>query len=123
MFFFFSSRRRHTRCSRDWSSDVCSSDLLETSARSIRNRGCFHKCSILLSTPVTRLSSATTSQPSAINRSHKCDPRKPAPPVTTARMHPPLICKLTVYPEPRQLTTASSRDSMPRLFDDYYAKL
>src|SRR5205809_756911 len=25
-FFFFSSRRRHTRCSRDWSSDVCSSD-------------------------------------------------------------------------------------------------
>src|SRR5256884_3506409 len=28
-FFFFSSRRRHTRCSRDWSSDVCSSDLIE----------------------------------------------------------------------------------------------
>src|SRR5712675_2347372 len=27
-YFFFSSRRRHTRCSRDWSSDVCSSDLL-----------------------------------------------------------------------------------------------
>src|SRR5205814_6238363 len=25
--FFFSSRRRHTRCLRDWSSDVCSSDL------------------------------------------------------------------------------------------------
>src|SRR5215813_14657427 len=27
-FFFFSSRRRHTRCGRDWSSDVCSSDLI-----------------------------------------------------------------------------------------------
>src|SRR5690606_40770369 len=27
-FFFFASRRRHTRFSRDWSSDVCSSDLL-----------------------------------------------------------------------------------------------
>src|SRR5215813_15046251 len=27
IFFFFSSRRRHTRCGRDWSSDVCSSDL------------------------------------------------------------------------------------------------
>src|SRR5690554_7309688 len=26
-YFFFSSRRRHTRCGRDWSSDVCSSDL------------------------------------------------------------------------------------------------
>src|SRR2546422_6745955 len=29
--FFFSSRRRHTRCSRDWSSDVCSSDLIPLS--------------------------------------------------------------------------------------------
>src|SRR5690606_40553218 len=29
LFFFFSSRRRHTRFSRDWSSDVCSSDLTE----------------------------------------------------------------------------------------------
>src|SRR5436853_2594041 len=28
MCFFFSSRRRHTRCLSDWSSDVCSSDLL-----------------------------------------------------------------------------------------------
>src|SRR5206468_8017756 len=27
-FFFFSSRRRHTRSDRDWSSDVCSSDLM-----------------------------------------------------------------------------------------------
>src|SRR5207245_8760496 len=27
LLFFFSSRRRHTRCYRDWSSDVCSSDL------------------------------------------------------------------------------------------------
>src|SRR5271166_6911059 len=27
--FFFSSRRRHTRWPRDWSSDVCSSDLAE----------------------------------------------------------------------------------------------
>src|SRR5439155_16126407 len=29
-FFFFSSRRRHTRWPRDWSSDVCSSDLLSS---------------------------------------------------------------------------------------------
>src|SRR5690242_20823863 len=34
MFFFFSSRRRHTRLTCDWSSDVCSSDLrLETDNR------------------------------------------------------------------------------------------
>src|SRR5438128_9408694 len=32
-FFFFSSRRRHTRCYRDWSSDVCSSDLGHSSPR------------------------------------------------------------------------------------------
>src|SRR5260370_17479311 len=31
-FFFFSSRRRHTRFKCDWSSDVCSSDLLHRSA-------------------------------------------------------------------------------------------
>src|SRR5206468_5884871 len=29
LYFFFSSRRRHTRSDRDWSSDVCSSDLDE----------------------------------------------------------------------------------------------
>src|SRR5947209_15588150 len=29
-FFFFSSRRRHTRYWRDWSSDVCSSDLFSS---------------------------------------------------------------------------------------------
>src|SRR2546430_13719697 len=31
LFFFFSSRRRHTRFDCDWSSDVCSSDLLQMS--------------------------------------------------------------------------------------------
>src|SRR5690625_2377989 len=47
MFFFFSSRRRHTRWPRDWSSDVCSSDLGEPSGeqerarRSARDRGRF----------------------------------------------------------------------------------
>src|SRR5436305_2895479 len=34
--FFFSSRRRHTRCGRDWSSDVCSSDLPELRRASAR---------------------------------------------------------------------------------------
>src|SRR5690606_17695102 len=34
--FFFSSRRRHTRFSRDWSSDVCSSDLLNLVRNFIR---------------------------------------------------------------------------------------
>src|SRR5690625_938070 len=38
MLFFFSSRRRHTRWPRDWSSDVCSSDL---EAEIAQNRGAF----------------------------------------------------------------------------------
>src|SRR5579864_1922729 len=36
-FFFFSSRRRHTRLTCDWSSDVCSSDLLV----GVKSRQCF----------------------------------------------------------------------------------
>src|SRR5438067_11603817 len=39
MFFFFSSRRRHTRSKRDWSSDVCSSDLLVLLNRNSINWG------------------------------------------------------------------------------------
>src|SRR6266403_314337 len=35
-FFFFSSRRRHTRSLRDWSSDVCSSDLLRRLIRELK---------------------------------------------------------------------------------------
>src|SRR5690625_3329195 len=37
--FFFSSRRRHTRWPRDWSSDVCSSDLVKR-----QHRGSFGLC-------------------------------------------------------------------------------
>src|ERR1022692_5171989 len=37
-FFFFSSRRRHTRLQGDWSSDVCSSDLVEGTVRKVGDR-------------------------------------------------------------------------------------
>src|SRR2546422_9763410 len=37
LYFFFSKKRGHTRCSRDWSSDVCSSDLLAGLAAERRN--------------------------------------------------------------------------------------
>src|SRR5438067_6997916 len=39
IFFFFSSRRRHTRSKRDWSSDVCSSDLDDTAAQAVHDQG------------------------------------------------------------------------------------
>src|SRR5207245_7410453 len=38
-YFFFASRRRHTRCYRDWSSDVCSSDLQKRKATPERPAG------------------------------------------------------------------------------------
>src|SRR5215204_7528984 len=37
LFFFFSSRRRHTRSLCDWSSDVCSSDLMLTPAIAVED--------------------------------------------------------------------------------------
>src|SRR5215813_14275901 len=40
--FFFSSRRRHTRCGRDWSSDVCSSDLADALVMARSHRGPLH---------------------------------------------------------------------------------
>src|SRR5699024_11694702 len=43
VYFFFSSRRRHTRSKRDWSSDVCSSDLHSASASDV-SRICFQIC-------------------------------------------------------------------------------
>src|SRR5262245_62488936 len=43
-FFFFSSRRRHTRCLSDWSSDVCSSDLLTCCVKRAPSAGAVSAC-------------------------------------------------------------------------------
>src|SRR2546427_2476268 len=42
MFFFFSSRRRHTRFDCDWSSDVCSSDMIGTRQSMVRQFALVH---------------------------------------------------------------------------------
>src|SRR5690348_17907888 len=47
-FFFFSSRRRHTRWTGDWSSDVCSSDLLGGPTRNTAETLAFQTRSIAL---------------------------------------------------------------------------
>src|SRR5437879_8699047 len=54
-FFFFSSRRRHTRYIGDWSSDVCSSDLCRLATASAR---------------VTQYSGLITHHPSLITHHH-----------------------------------------------------
>src|SRR5207249_5250884 len=41
------SRRRHTRSKRDWSSDVCSSDLLYWSKQHGKNRSCLYSPSVV----------------------------------------------------------------------------
>src|SRR5437588_12630174 len=58
-FFFFSSRRRHTRSLCDWSSDVCSSDLLVvTTARGLEPAMAFY--ALLDRTPKGRDESASS---------------------------------------------------------------
>src|SRR5205814_6007278 len=58
-YFFFSSRRRHTRCLSDWSSDVCSSDLKELLyshaeiAKFRRDRGAIDQRRTLRNTRIT----------------------------------------------------------------------
>src|SRR5206468_8709273 len=55
--FFFSSRRRHTRSDRDWSSDVCSSDLKrrDRPPRAIRQKPPSPNCQIVVGWLVVQL--------------------------------------------------------------------
>src|SRR5471030_1622604 len=48
--FFFSSRRPHTRCLSDWSSDVCSSDL-KKSAQWLQKIRPFRECPAVMQRP------------------------------------------------------------------------
>src|SRR5258707_1988155 len=50
--FFFSSRRRHTRYWRDWSSDVCSSDLLAAAIALAKEAGALTLVDSTFATPV-----------------------------------------------------------------------
>src|SRR5262245_36302955 len=54
-FFFFSSRRRHTRCLSDWSSDVCSSDL-----RLLKDHGLITSPAFILMKAADRFANPTT---------------------------------------------------------------
>src|SRR5258705_1119913 len=51
--FFFSSRRRHTRCLSDWSSDVCSSDLLYIDGKPLTESLVLHPGMIVSTVPKT----------------------------------------------------------------------
>src|SRR6266436_6478326 len=57
---FFSSRRRHTRCSRDWSSDVCSSDLLPCSKNEVSRMSMCRPHSNICGTSSSQLTARST---------------------------------------------------------------
>src|SRR5699024_11912420 len=61
LLFFFSSRRRHTRSKRDWSSDVCSSDL-DLSKDIIREMDVANYSAILQESSTHPFSSTMTNQ-------------------------------------------------------------
>src|SRR5690625_6586698 len=60
--FFFSSRRRHTRWPRDWSSDVCSSDLLCTRGWPAQPRAATRECRDSSGSPRSRESTTRASR-------------------------------------------------------------
>src|SRR5204862_2580621 len=64
-FFFFSSRRRHTRSLRDWSSDVCSSDL---SARPTRCESSYATSTLLVLRTDAAIASQSTGERSEERR-------------------------------------------------------
>src|SRR5437870_6646013 len=83
MYFFFSSRRRHTRWPRDWSSDVCSSDLTSSPAGSRSRSGTRARCGRAessswagpISRPGTCARSSSATAPRASCRSPPCSRR------------------------------------------------
>src|SRR2546426_9234217 len=70
-FFFFSSRRRHTRLQGDWSSDVCSSDLWDPSTASEGPH-------TLTAVARNDAGNMTTSEPVTVTVSHAPPPPPPA---------------------------------------------
>src|SRR6266496_3997569 len=73
LYFFFSSRRRHTRSLRDWSSDVCSSDLPSYWAIS------FSWCGKIRSSPPPWTSKPGPRYFDDITEHSRCHPGRPSP--------------------------------------------
>src|SRR5262249_59870434 len=61
VYFFFSSRRRHTRLVSDWSSDVCSSDLVDIKSSEITDEFLYHNRRQFMKTGVFALAGAAAS--------------------------------------------------------------
>src|SRR5207249_5488692 len=82
-FFFFSSRRRHTRSKRDWSSDVCSSDLGQAKSHRIHPMPSGRRSRFLGSVIIACAATMTASQ-AATQRAPDYPVRPPALPEQVA---------------------------------------
>src|SRR2546421_7480491 len=75
--FFFSSRRRHTRSDRDWSSDVCSSDLsVSPRLRGERTTSCWFRRRVWGRGPTPPTPSPCGSSPETPRQSHSGRPAR-----------------------------------------------
>src|SRR5207253_9849616 len=92
VFFFFSSRRRHTRWPRDWSSDVCSSDLTSS-------RGATPRCaSKVRSSPTSRIPSSSS------GRGSRTSPSSPTRRITrSSSLRAPSSCARSQRSEERRV--------------------
>ena len=61
--------------------------LLTSCSTKVKPGRCDERARRCAASPVTRLSTATTSSPRSSSASQRCEPRNPAPPVTTTRRH------------------------------------
>src|SRR5207249_9430694 len=81
--FFFSSKRRHTRSKRDWSSDVCSSDLTSGRWIHVTRAGWLEKTDL---ESVAQVASSHTAVPDSDTTQARPPPaRKPGDPQTPGR--------------------------------------
>src|SRR5256885_10306523 len=108
--FFFSSRRRHTRLQGDWSSDVCSSDLLVHGSNPFKRLIPAIRCDLLRCSACGRVLDLHSSGPqttSALELSHYRAPGRRSEEHTSELQSPcNLVCRLLL--EKKKTSTTAS---------------
>src|SRR5215217_8433715 len=119
MFFFFSSRRRHTRYWRDWSSDVCSSDLGDPRLDLADGKGVEPKAGHMTA-PLRVDPAAVTGEhlvdldgghPPRHGQERRLPPRHLEPPPARTRRAPHLDVHLQIVPVAKVSTVSPPRET------------